>query len=242
MLVFLFITDFFEEEKNNMEVIWNEIEAAATLAANAGSKKEVIAPLKKVPGEVKPIGRLAHEMETFRKSIEKKTLPELKDLLARQNTILSNKKLVAKLPDKGVKVQQKTKQIEELIESRVKAVDEAAEMINGLKLLDTNELEFKHGGAMYKHLNIPDVEKTKQPSTEDSVLGILASKEVPNKSNNDEVYSLDLAQKFDTKITTDDLSKAPFKQIKRSELDTKSKNKVKLIRQQDRDELSGSIL
>ena len=142
-----------------MDLIWNEVEAAALAAA--GSKKEVIAPLKKVPGEVKPIGRLDHEMETFRKSIEKKTLPELKDLLARQNTILSNTKLVAKLPDKGVKVQQKAKQIEELIESRVKAVDEAAEMINGLKLMDTNELEFNRGGAMYKHLNIPDVEPTK---------------------------------------------------------------------------------
>merc|ERR1719219_1825444 len=87
---------------------------------------------------------------------------------------------------------------------------------------------------MYKHLNIPDVETTRKPSTDDKVLGILASKEVPNKTK-DEVYSLDLAQKFDAKITTDDLSKAPFKQVKRSELDTKSKEKVKLKRQQDRD-------
>lgn len=211
-----------------MDEIWKEFETAT-------AKKEVIAPLKKVPGEVKPIGRLDHELETFRKSIEKKTVPELKDLLARQNVILSNTKLVAKLPDKGAKVEQKKKDIEKLIETRAKAIDETAELMNGLKLVDTNALEFNRGGAMYKHLNTPDShsEKTTQ-KVDNSVLGILASKEVPDKAFQ-ENYSLDLAQKFDSKIDPDNLSKAPFNQIKRVELDKKSKDKIVLKRQENRD-------
>ena len=141
----------------NMEEIWKEFEAASVK-----NQTKVNAQQRKFPGEVKPAGKLDFELETFRKSIEKCTLPEIKDILARQDAILSNSKLMKTLPDKGLKVQLKKKKVEELIESRTKAIDEASELLSGLKLIDTNSLEFRLGGAMYKHLNIPD-EQTKVP-------------------------------------------------------------------------------
>ena len=170
-------------------------------------------------------------METFRKSIDKKTVPELKDLLARQNVILSNTKLVAKLPDKGGKVELKKKEIEKLIETRTKVIDEATELMDGLKLVDTNALEFNRGGAMYKHFNTSEKHTQK---VDNSVLGILASKEVPDKAFQED-YSLDLAQKFDSKTDPGNLNKAPFNQVKRLELDRKSKEKIVLKRQENRD-------
>ena len=71
-----------------------------------------------MPGKVAPLGKFEHEEKAFRESIEKKPLPELKDLLSRQIAILSNQKLIEKLPDKGAKVQKKKVEIEKLIETR----------------------------------------------------------------------------------------------------------------------------
>ena len=215
----------------NMEEIFKEFEAASVK-----NQTKVNAQQRKFPGEVKPAGKLDFEIETFRKSIEKCTLPEIKDILARQDAILSNSKLMSTLPDKGLKVQLKKKKVEELIESRTKAIDEASELLSGLKLIDTNSLEFRLGGAMYKHLNIPD-EQIKEKTDSTNVFGILASKEVPDKASL-ENYSIELAQKLDArKAPTDDLANAPFKQLKRSELDDKSKGKITLKRREDRTDI-----
>ena len=89
-----------------MEQLW--LEASTSISANSNKS----APLRKVPGEVAPMGKLNHEVKAFRDSIQKKTLPELDDLLTRQRSIISNKKLLSKLPDKGAKVQEKIKHIE----------------------------------------------------------------------------------------------------------------------------------
>ena len=140
----------------NMEEIWKEFEAASVK-----NQTKVNAQQRKFPGEVKPAGKLDFELETFRKSIEKCTLPEIKDILARQDAILSNSKLMSTLPDKGLKVQLKKKKVEELIESRTKAIDEASELLSGLKLIDTNSLEFRLGGAMYKHFYSTELNLTR---------------------------------------------------------------------------------
>ena len=89
-----------------MEQLW--LEANASISANSNKS----APLRKVPGEVAPMGKLNHEVKAFRDSIQKKTLPELEDLLTRQKSIVANKKLLSKLPDKGAKVEEKIKHIE----------------------------------------------------------------------------------------------------------------------------------
>ena len=112
-------------------------------------------------------------------------------------------------------------QIEKLIETRTKAIDDASEMLSGLKLVDTNALEFNCGGSMYKHLNIPEEKPKDRTDPETSnVLGILASKEVPDKTSFEE-YQLEFAQKFDIRPSIEsknDLQNAPFKQIKRTEM------------------------
>ena len=63
--------------------------------------------IKKVPGSVAPVGRLSHEAAQFKQSIKAKSVPELKDLLNRQQKILENKSLCSKLPDKGRKVKER---------------------------------------------------------------------------------------------------------------------------------------
>ena len=121
----------------------------ASEATTSNSEKTL--PFSKVPGLVAPSGKLDHEIKAFRDSILKKTVPELKDLLARQNAIITNKKLVSKLPDKGAKVQAKIREIEDLIKSKQKSIDEAANMLENLqlgqeaseKLVDTGEVFLK---------------------------------------------------------------------------------------------------
>ena len=76
------------------------------------SSNDLKQPLRKVPGEVVPIGKLSHEVKAFRESILKKNIPELQEVLSRQNLILSNEKLVSKLPDKGAKLKEKVREIE----------------------------------------------------------------------------------------------------------------------------------
>ena len=73
--------------------------------------------IKKVPGEVKAVGRLGHEAKkkTFQEEIKNKTLQELEELLKRQENILKNKNLVEKLPDKGDKIKSNIKTIKGII-------------------------------------------------------------------------------------------------------------------------------
>jgi len=207
-----------------MDKIWNE------------ANKEVMAPLRKVPGLVKPSGQLDHEVKKFRDSIQKKTLVELKDLLTRQEAILSNTRLVQKLPDKGLKVKTKKAEIENLINSRRKAADEAADLMKGLKLVDTDAMEWKYG-SMFKHLNNNNTheesENVKHDPEKENVFRTLATKEVPDKKTQE--YTFELAEKFDARVTKNELKTAPFNQLKRTELDDKSKTKIPLKRQEDRD-------
>ena len=107
-----------------------------------------------------------------------------------------------------------------MIKSRKKAVEDAADMLEGLKLdptnnlIDTEAMEWKHGGAMFKHLNLPANEDKKSEDTEDTanVLSILASKEVPNAKHLD--YTLELALRGDSQ-KKDPLKNAPFNQLKK---------------------------
>ena len=61
----------------------------------------------------------------------------------------------------------------------------------------------------------------------------MATKEVPDKKTQE--YTFELAEKFDARVTKNELKTAPFNQLKRTELDDKSKTKIPLKRQEDRD-------
>ena len=159
--------------------------------------------MTKVPGKVPPCGKLDHEVLAFRKSLEKKTMSELKDLLARQDAILNNTQLMAKLPDKGGKVREKKKYILDIIESKT---DETATMLANMTLVDTEAMEWKQ-----------------KPS---SVLKILASKEVPDKTDENLEALMNASSAY---------VHAPFKQVKRVELDETSKAKIPLKHQKQKD-------
>ena len=113
-----------------------------------------------------------------------------------------------------------------MIKSRKKAVEDAADMLEGLKLnpnnlIDTEAMEWKHGGAMFKHLNLPANLGEKSEDTDENtanVLSILASKEVPNAKHLD--YTLEVALRGDAQ-KIDTLKNAPFNQLKKEVLDTK---------------------
>jgi hypothetical protein len=87
------------------------LEAAASTLNNSNSNKKN-GPMRKVPGEVTPMGHYDHEKKAFNASIQKKSTPELQTILTRQTAILANDKLIAKLADKGAKVKYKQEQIE----------------------------------------------------------------------------------------------------------------------------------
>jgi len=80
-----------------------------------------VGAIKKVPGEVAPVGRFDHEVKAFEKEIRAKSLVELQELLERQLKILENSTLVRKLPDKGEKVKKRKEMIKviKLVDSRV---------------------------------------------------------------------------------------------------------------------------
>ena len=197
------------------------------------------------------MGKFEHEEIAFRKSIEKKSLPDLKDLLARQNAILANQKLIDKLPDKGAKVQLKKAQIEKLIESRGSTVHEASELLQAMAiqsgnsktvyksqtyfidffpdLIDVDAMEWKLGGSGYKSMT-----KSVEPQTEnEEMLRLVASKEVPNKKDVEQ-YALEMALKIDEK-KSHNMENAPFKTVKKAELDESAKEKIPLKRQENKD-------
>merc|ERR1712218_1068 len=169
-------------------------------------------------------------------SILKKKVPELKDLLARQNAILTNKKLVSKLPDKGAKVQTKIREIEDLIKSKEKSIEEAASMLDNLqlgqeaseKLVDTEAMEWKHGGSLFKHLNLTEKESKNEDVSEETtnVLSELVAKEIPTNLNHEE-FALEQAMKFENQ-RKDYLKTAPFQQLKNEALEAKDKTKILL--------------
>ena len=198
--------------------------------------------IRKVPGEVKPLGKLDHEIKSFQTSIRSKTVPELKDMLARQNVILNNKVLVSKLEDKGAKVKRKKEELEALIAQREQAADEAADMLKDLKI-NTDEMEWKHGGSMFKHLNLPTVngngaldsddEEEEVGAKQPNVFRVLASRELPAKPATTWAvrsgdYVKGLASKVDDKTENTKDRFAPFKSPKSEELDAASKADIKL--------------
>ena len=65
-----------------------------------------VRPKQRIPGEVRAMGGYRHE-STKTHDVSNKTILELKDLIARHEAILRNKRLCATLPDKGEKVKEK---------------------------------------------------------------------------------------------------------------------------------------
>ena len=77
---------------------------AASVSAASNQENLKVRPKQRIPGEVKPLGGHRHEKAH---DLTNKNVLELKDLIARHESILKNKRLCSTLPDKGEKIKQK---------------------------------------------------------------------------------------------------------------------------------------
>jgi len=118
----------------------------------------------------------------------KKSVAELAEMLERQEKLLSNKALLAKLPDKGDKIWRVREEIERAYVNKQKfEVKNATEMLSTMNLIDEMEnMDSDEGGE-----------------GSEKVLKILATHDSTNK----EVFYEKVAVKFDEKLSDNDNNK-----------------------------------
>ena len=134
--------------------------------------------IRKVPGQVLPVGKLNHEKNCFK--LREKSLLELKDALLREQRLLKNTKLISQLADKGKKIKDRISEIEAEIKLRNAPVDETADLMGGLKI-DVNSLEWNNDSNI------------------NNVFQILASKELPLNNEEFDSHIRELSSKIDAK-------------------------------------------
>ena len=130
----------------------------------------------RVPGEVAPVGRMSFEVEKMREEIRAKSVPELKEILERQDRILNNSALTNKLPDKGEKARSKREIILQLLKDRERLEGLESQM-KDMKI-DTDKMEWKG--------RLLDSDDDSDPETDGPMkdpLVILAQGVVPTKSS-----------------------------------------------------------
>ena len=90
-------------------------------------------------------------------------------------------------------------------------------------------MEWKHGGSLFKHLNLDEKESKNDAISEETanVLSELVAKEVPVKIATHEEVALETAMKFESQ-RKDFLKTAPFQQLKNEALEDKDKTKILL--------------
>jgi len=130
----------------------------------------------KVPGDVAPVGKMSFEVERMREEIKSKSVCQLREILERQDKILSNSALVSKLPDKGEKARSKREVIVNLLKEKERL--EGLESQMKMMKIDTEKMEWK--GRLLDSDDDSDVEAegpVKDP------LALLAQGVVPAKSS-----------------------------------------------------------
>ena len=130
----------------------------------------------KVPGDVPAVGKMSFEIARLREEIKTKNVPQLREILERQDRILNNPGLVKKLPDKGEKARSTKDMILKLIKEKEK-VDDLEEEMKKMKI-NTEKMEWK-GGLL-------DSDDDSDPENEDSgknPLSVLAQGIVPKVSS-----------------------------------------------------------
>lgn len=105
-------------------------------AATFNAKPESV--IKKVPGKLVPIPK---DKDVYMGDLSKKSIVDLKELLERQNRILSNKSLLNKLADKGSKATELKIRIERELKSRDE-VEKTASLLSAMSLSQLNALEW----------------------------------------------------------------------------------------------------
>jgi len=144
----------------------------------------------RVPGDLAPVGKMKHELETFKNELKKKSLLEVKDMLVSHNKISQNTLLMSRLPDKGQKVKAKLDIIKELVKEKESA-DDLVLALAALKLPgdcaplpDINAMEWKTKST---------VMKADQPLTEgEKSLKVLSEGTIPSSEQDEEQFDQDL--------------------------------------------------
>jgi len=143
----------------------------------------------RVPGDLAPVGKMKHELETFKNELKKKSLTEVKDMLVSHTKISQNTLLMSRLPDKGDKVKQKLDIINQLVKEK-ESTDDLVLALAALKLPgdsaplpDINAMEWKTKST---------VMKADQPLTEgEKSLKVLSEGTIPD-SEQEEQFDEDL--------------------------------------------------
>jgi len=121
----------------------------------------------KVPGNLPAVGKMSHEIQSLRKQTQSKSVTELEEMVTRQEKIVNNKRLMASLPDRGLKAKTKLDWLKTAIEEK-RGVESLSRAMGNLRLPDVNAMEWRQ-----KELRGEDQE------TEDA-LRSLAEREVPH--------------------------------------------------------------
>jgi len=121
------------------------------------------------------------------------SLAALGDVLARQQKILANTKLLKTLPDGGAKIRAKKQQIEEAIKEKEQIVSKTADLLSSLtiggeKVESVEEMEFRFGGGLARHLEERhkrvDLDSDDDDNDSEEIknsLRVLAEKDLPSK-------------------------------------------------------------
>lgn len=131
--------------------------------------------MKKVPGNLVPLGGFSHEKKVHL-DLKSKSEVELREILERERKLLETPGLIRKLADKGQRIKDRIGELEALLEEKGEGAETAAQLFSQLKI---DSLEWRDNK---KELN--------------NVFETLASKEIPAKSTS-EKYASQMAQKID---------------------------------------------
>ena len=177
---------------------------------------------------VHPIGKMSYEVAKLRAELRSKSVPQLQEVLDRQQKILGNRALVSRLPDKGERAKNTRDMVIELLKDKEK-VDGLEKEMNKLKI-NTEAMEWKN--------TLLDSDDDSDPEDEGPVrnpLAVLAQGVVPSKSSKgkleEEAHNTELelfAQKEAEKVdnTESKNSFVPFKSAKTTCLSVDLKSRL----------------
>merc|ERR1712013_62304 len=170
----------------------------------------------------------SHEVAKLRAELRSKSVPQLQEVLDRQQRILGNRALVSRLPDKGERAKNTQDMVIELLKDMEK-VDGLEKEMNKLKI-NTEAMEWKN--------TLLDSDDDSDPEDEGPVrnpLAVLAQGVVPSKSSKgkleEEAHNTELelfAQKEAEKVdnTESKNSFVPFKSAKTTCLSVDLKSRL----------------
>jgi len=184
--------------------------------------------MMKVPGELHAIGKMSFEVAKLRAELKMKTIPQLREVLQRQEKIILNKSLVARLPDKGERARSTI--------NMVKAILKDKEKVDGLEV-EMNKLKINTEAMEWKN-RLLDSDDDSDPEGDGPVKNpfeILAQGVVPTKSSKgkleDETHNTDLelfasreTEMVDKTHTKDNF--VPYRSAKTTCLDSDMRTKL----------------